>query len=344
MAVINGTTDNDRIDGTDQADVLSGRDGNDTILGIGGADVIDGGSGDDLLYAGDGNDVLRGGEGHDTLVAGGGTDTLEGGEGNDVLQFDPAVAGLRAAALMIGGVGHDSIKGGLLSDTLSGGEGADTIDGGEGDDFISGGAGNDLITAGLGNDTVDAGAGFDQVRLSGAMSEYTFRAASTGSFTLTHTRTGGDGTDTITDVERINFRDGSIAFDLSTDGLAGQALLLIGAVIGQAPMLSKRPLMANVIALFDQGFTLQELAGAVMRLPIWAGVLTSSNSAEDKARHLLTTVLKREPTAEELQEASTALAADEGRYLADLAISDLNVKQVGLVGIAATGFDYPLPS
>ena len=34
-------------------------------------------------------------------------------------------------------------------------------------------------------------------------------------------------------------------------------------------MATKKPLVGTAIDLFDQGFTLQQLSGAVMRLDIW---------------------------------------------------------------------------
>ena len=48
--------------------------------------------------------------------------------------------------------------------------------------------------------------------------------------------------------------------------------------LGKAALASKLALTGSVLDLFDHGSTLQELSGAVMRLPIW-GVLANSGAA-----------------------------------------------------------------
>ncbi|NBP46085.1 MAG: hypothetical protein EBU72_12890, partial [Betaproteobacteria bacterium] len=98
---------------------------------------------------------------------------------------------------------------------------------------------------------------------------------------------------------------------------------MIGAVLGKSLLPAKEELMGTVIGLFDQGFTLQQLAGALLRLPIWGGVLTPTNSNADIARYLLRTVNKAEPTDAAVASATAALNAEsptlQGTWLADLA-------------------------
>ena len=86
MAVVVGTEDGDRLDGSIEADVVSGGGGNDTIRGDGFAPGISGGgSGVDLYLGGD--DTILGGEGDDWLSGGHGADHLWGGEGADRFAF-----------------------------------------------------------------------------------------------------------------------------------------------------------------------------------------------------------------------------------------------------------------
>ncbi|NBT11872.1 MAG: hypothetical protein EBT24_13045, partial [Betaproteobacteria bacterium] len=101
--------------------------------------------------------------------------------------------------------------------------------------------------------------------------------------------------------------------------------------------------VGQVIDLFDQGFTTTQLAGALMRLPIWGGVLTPTNSSEDIARYLLRLNKGTEPTAADLAAGVQSINNQpQGSFLANLAQSDANVALIGLSGLAATGFEYPI--
>lgn len=75
---LQGSADDDRLDGDD---------GSDTLYGLAGDDVLDGREGDDTLVGGDGWDLLYGGNGNDILNGGEGDDELYGGGNNDVYRF-----------------------------------------------------------------------------------------------------------------------------------------------------------------------------------------------------------------------------------------------------------------
>ena len=66
--IINGTTGNDNLVGTELRDRLGGRAGNDVLNGLGG---------DDRLVGGSDNDTLIGGNGADRFICGGGDDTVK---------------------------------------------------------------------------------------------------------------------------------------------------------------------------------------------------------------------------------------------------------------------------
>ena len=109
-ATLVGSKGDDKMTGTDDADV---------IIGLGGDDRIDGGGGDDVICAKGGDDRIAGGAGGDTVRAGGGKDRT-GGAG-----------------------GADTLRGGGRPDRISGGGGADTLVGGGGRDRLNGGPGKD---------------------------------------------------------------------------------------------------------------------------------------------------------------------------------------------------------
>ncbi|MBS0437260.1 MAG: tandem-95 repeat protein, partial [Proteobacteria bacterium] len=71
-----GTTGDNSLNGTNNADYLIGRAGNDTLNGNNGNDYLDGGSGNDTLNGGAGADVLYGGAGNDSLTGGTGSDVF----------------------------------------------------------------------------------------------------------------------------------------------------------------------------------------------------------------------------------------------------------------------------
>jgi VCBS repeat-containing protein len=145
----------------------------------------------------------------------------------------------------------------------------------------TGSTGNESFTSGAGNDSIDGGAGTDVVVYSESLSSFSLTKTNAG-FTVTDS-TGAAGTDTLQNIERIKFSDGSIALDVGATQPAGQTAMLLGAVLpGKLAFdASKKALLGAAIDLFDQGFSLQTLSGAVMRLPIWdvlTGTATPTNT------------------------------------------------------------------
>ncbi|HYC73610.1 M10 family metallopeptidase C-terminal domain-containing protein [Brevundimonas sp.] len=185
---------------------MNGEAGADTLNGGVGRDTLNGGGDDDLLTGGAENDTIDGGAGTlDTAVFSGnrsaytitvnsGVTTVVGPDGTDTvsnverLQFDDGLYDASGAPL------NAAINGTANADSLNGTANGDTINGLDGDDSITGGAGND---------TIDGGAGTDTAVYSGPRSAYTISAA--GPVT---TVAGPDGSDSLTNVERLQFADG----------------------------------------------------------------------------------------------------------------------------------------
>ena len=154
---------------------------------------------------------------------------------------------------------------------------------------------------------------------------------------------GNEGTDALQNVERLKFSDRLLALDMGLTESGGEAALLLGAVLGSAVLTAKKDLVGAVIGLFDQGMSLQQLSGAVMRLDIW-DTLAGGDSNTEIANYLLTTVNRAAPDAATLNAAVTALdtetGATQGDFLWHLAESSANQLQVGLVGLALTGLEF----
>lgn len=142
--------------------------------------------------------------------------------------------------------------------------------------------------------------------------------------------------------QRLKFSDQSVALDMGLAQAGGETALLIGAVLGKGALTAKKPLLGSVIDLFDQGYTLQQLCGAVMRLPIW-DVLTSKSAptSTDIASYLLTTVNGSTPDTATLAAGADSISRDpQGDFLWHLATSAANQVQIGLVGLAASGMEF----
>lgn len=242
----------------------------------------------------------------------------------------------------------ENATGGSANDTLKGNAANNTLRGGGGNDTVSGGAGNDTIIGGAGNDEIDGGAGTDTASYTGNRAAFTLTRTASG-FNLIDT-VGQEGTDALnTTIERLKFPDGSIALDVLATQPAGQAQLLLGAVLGKNLLATKQPVLGAVIGLIDEGtYSLQVLAGALMRLDIW-GILANGGNATATntqiANYLLTTVNGTAPDATTLNNAVTALNteldfASQGGFLWNLAQSSANQQQVGLVGLASTGLPF----
>jgi len=218
--------------------------------------------------------------------------------------------------------------------------------GGSGNDQILGNLANNLLSGGKGNDTIDGGSGIDTAIYSGVASSYTITVTS-GTATITDKTSNRDGIDSLRNIERLQFTDKNIALDLAPTQAAGQTALLIGAVLpGKLAFdVSKQALLGSVIGLFDQNFTLAQLSGAILRLPIW-DVLTNkaAPTTADITTYLVHNVYGGTETTAITNAAIAAMNAEtpatQGTYLATLALSTASQNHIDLVGVQATGLVY----
>ena len=205
--------------------------------------------------------------------------------------------------------------------------------------------GDDTISGGSGNNTIDGGAGVDTSVYARGLSQYTISRNTDETITVK----GPSLTDQLTNIERLKFSDGYVALDVGATQSAGETQMLLGAVLGKDLLATKQPLIGAVIDLFDHAYTLQQLSGAVMRLPIW-DVLTgkAAPTNADIANYLLWRVNGVTPDATTLASAVNALDAqpdinhNQGDFLWHLAESSANQAQVELVGLVSTGLGFTI--
>lgn len=212
--------------------------------------------------------------------------------------------------------------------------------------IITGDAKPNVLQASIVSEQVDAGSGIDVISYSGKRSDY--KISLTGNSEVNVVGQGGAvDADTLLNVERLHFSDTKLAVDTALTQSAGKAALLLGVVLPGNLFLdvSKQQLMGTVIDLFDQGYTLQSLSGAILRLPIW-DVLTSNvtPNVSDIASYLVNNVYAGLADQGEINNATAAMASEntatQGAYLASLVMSEASQSHIGLVGIQASGLVY----
>jgi Ca2+-binding RTX toxin-like protein len=316
------------------------------LIGGSGNDTLHGNDADNAIAGGPGNDTLYGGAGNDTFdwdaTARSGNDTFFGSNGNDVYVFNSALDN----AIELAGEGTDTVWVNF-SYSLPNASNIEILRAyGATGLNLTGSAANNILDGTSGNDTIDGGQGIDTAAYSGSRSNFTL-AKTTNGFTLADTK-GVEGTDLLQNIERINFADGGIALDMLPTQSGGQTVLLLGAVLPGSLVFdaTKQALLGAAFDLFDQGFSLQTLSGAVMRLPIW-GILTqkATPTNTDIATYLLTNVNGVAPDTTTLASAVAALSgetsfATQGNFLWHLAESTASQTHVGLVGLATTGLAF----
>ncbi len=260
--VLTGGNTNNGTGATDGFEGYLGGAGSDTINGGAGYDVImyttstaaikvtfsatgpglvqDGLGGTDFVTGIEGvlgsafNDTLRGSDTgvFESFEGGAGNDSITGFGGIDRVTYETAKASvtvnlaLGSASDGLGGTdilqNIENVLGSAYGDTIIGSTAANDLVGGEGDDSITGGDGNDTLTGGAGNDTLDGGAGNDVARFTGLFDSYIVEANSSGDVIVT----GPDGTDTLRNIEELDFSDATFAIIQGTsaaDTLTGSA-------------------------------------------------------------------------------------------------------------------------
>ena len=216
-----------------------------------------------------------------------------------------------------------------LSDSKIGSARSESLFGSTGPSTMTGLGGDDLIDGGTGVDTAVFSANRAQ-----------FHITRTPAGLEVVDSSGAEGHDRLVSIERVSFSDIGLAFDTGHAQAGGETALLIGATLGVGALTAKKDLTGAVLALMDEGFSLQALSGAVMRLPIWE-VLAGGTSSTQIATYLLTTVNGQTPDATALAAAVSSLDHDpQGDFLWHLAQTAGNQLQIDLVGLADRGLEF----
>jgi Ca2+-binding RTX toxin-like protein len=187
-------------------------DGNDVVVGNAVDNLLHGGRGDDVLEGREGGDTLEGAQGDDTASYAGSDAAVSvdlasgaasgGHAAGDIFSNIENLEGSEFADTLSGNAEANRLSGGDAADVLSGRGGADVLQGGAGADDLAGGDGDDLLVGGAGDDVISGGEGLDTAFFTGRWSDYVISTIS-GVTTVV----GPDGSDTLTEVEYLQFQD-----------------------------------------------------------------------------------------------------------------------------------------
>ena len=297
---------------------------------------------DDLyLYTDEYSETAAGDAARGSLSDAGGTDTLNAAaiSSRVIIDLNPGASStidgtpLKIAA----GTVIENAWAGDGSDTVTGNTANNRLYGGRGDDTLKGGAGNDVLTGGFGNDVIDGGTGFDTVRFEGLHGNFLVSRGVNG-WTIKD-RVGKEGSDTATSVERLEFSDYGLAYDLT--GNAGYTAQIIRALFGSA-FLKEELYVGLGIDLLDSGVSYQDVVGLAIGTPLFQD-LAGSNSNTAFVTQLWKNLFGGSPNPSDLNyyvgllnngsftQASLGTAAAQ---------SSFNTGSVELTGLAASGIEY----
>ena len=222
-------------------------------------------------------------------------------------------------------------------ENATGSPGADRVIGNRLNNVINGGNGNDFLVGDAGNDTLDGGGGVDIAAYAGNRSAFTMIHNSDGSYALKD-NTGSEGTDTLTNIERLQFADKKIAIDLSPAGSAGKTAELIVAAFGAAA-LANTQYAAIGLRLFDGGYSLQQVA----RMCIDSGQISAPDDTSFVTAVWLNVVGSPIDPANLVYFTGRLQGIEpmsQAALLELAATCPTNQDHIGLIGLASTGIEY----
>jgi hypothetical protein len=215
---------------------------------------------------------------------------------------------------------------GLMSGLVAG---RDDWHGDGGNNFFYWSAGGDTYHGGAGIDTLDS-LGFSKGLVLGSNHSFTRKGE-----TIFVPAMGSSVAVTLDSVERLRFKDVSVALDL--DGHAGAAARIVGAVYGRDTLKAKE-LMGVAIGLLDSGMTPLQLMTVALRVKLGEHYTNAK-----LVSHVYFNVTNKSPSAQEAAPYEAMLMAGQvtGPELAwAAASSDLHASNINLTGLAESGLDY----
>ncbi len=217
---------------------------------------------------------------------------------------------------------------------LNGSQGNDVLTGTGAEDKLFGQGGNDRLTGGAGNDVIDGGAGLDTAVYAGTRDAYEI-VAMNGTWTV-RDKSGHEGTDKLTGVERLHFADLDVALDVN--GTAGQVYRLYQAAFARQPDLEG---LGFWIKAMDEGASLNDVSHGFVGSEEFAARYGAAPNHRALVEQFYLNVLHRPGEAEGVDWWTTQLDNKVGTVFDVLTgFSESAENQAALVGVLANGIEY----
>ena len=232
--------------------------------------------------------------------------------------------------------GGDGLGGTYGYNSIVGPRLASGTTGGAADDTLQGGAGNDAFTGSGGNDLIDGGAGRDTAHYAGARVGFTVTQTTTG-LTVTD-KTGGEGTGTLLNVERLEFSDKGMAFDI--DGNAGQVYRLYQAAFNRTPDSGG---LGDWIYGMDSGMSLLEVSSGFVSSAEFKSVYGQNPTNAEVVTRFYQNVLHRAPEQAGYDYWINQIESGlQTRTQVLTGFSESPENQAQLIGVISSGIEYTL--
>ncbi|WP_396190213.1 type VI secretion system tube protein Hcp [Flavobacterium sp.] len=201
---------------------------------------------------------------------------------------DDVIRGSEKRDILNGLDGHDVLRGGAADDAINGGAGIDTA-------VFAGTLAQHVITAG-GNRakltiTTDS---YGADELNNAIDLSQFNVGSGALRTVTDQVAGRNGTDTLSQVERLKFTDVNLAFDTAQGENAGEVYRLYTAAFGRTP---DQDGLGYWLDRVDHGMGLEAVASAFIASPEFVATYGANLSDSNFIHLLYEHALNRAPDA-----------------------------------------------
>lgn len=194
--------------------------------------------------------------------------------------------------------------------------------------FEFGNAANDWLQTTASNDILDGGAGLDTAIYGGIRAEYTLARTSSGMTAFS----ASEGTDTLVSIERLQFTDETIAFDL--DGNAGQVYRLYQAAFNRVP---DQAGLGDWIDGMDHGMGLSQVATGFINSAEFKSLYGNNPSDSAFVTLLYDNVLHRAPDAGGYAYWMNELAHGVNREQALIGFSESTENKVALMAFDMDG-------